>query len=50
MLVAMRNRLTKKNLLDKRLSLSPEGYAALVAAMPHRLIAYSDVLGRCIHR
>jgi ubiquinone/menaquinone biosynthesis C-methylase UbiE/uncharacterized protein YbaR (Trm112 family) len=49
-LVAVRNMLVKQHLYGNRCSLLPEGYEALVADMPHRLIANRDVLARYLQK
>ena len=50
LLVGLRNKLAMKPPYTDRWSLPPDGYAALVADMPHRLIASTDVLTRYIQK
>jgi hypothetical protein len=49
-IVGVRNLLVKEHLYRNGWTLPPAGYEALVADMPHRLIASSDVLARYIQK
>jgi len=46
----LRNALVEKHLNRYRTSLPPEGYEALVADIPHRLVANSDILARYLKK
>ena len=49
-LATLRNILVERPLDQYRLSLPPEGYETLVADMPHRLVANSDILARYLKK
>ncbi len=49
-LASLRNSLMDDHASRFRKSLPPEGYAALVADMPHRLVANSDILARYLKK
>jgi SAM-dependent methyltransferase/uncharacterized protein YbaR (Trm112 family) len=50
LLVGLRNKLVKEGIRDNPWPLPPEGYEALVADMPHRLITHRDVLAQYLRK